>query len=130
MREPYGKSRRGLPVSGLRGVAGVKGRVTPGVKGSRGFPYGEPPSVNLTLDPGLAAPGPRPRGFGPRQFTCARPLPGGKIVAPWPDALPTGPRTVHPFTPCAECGTGTWVHYGPVPLCLRCARWQAMRPNA
>jgi len=46
---------------------------------------------------------------------------------PWPDSLDFGPRTVHPFDSCAECGVGTWVHYGPRPLCLPCAQSRAMR---
>jgi hypothetical protein len=50
------------------------------------------------------------------------PAPTRPYASPWPDALPAlGPRAVGPFDLCADCGTGTWVRYGPRPLCLRCA---------
>jgi hypothetical protein len=42
---------------------------------------------------------------------------------PWPASLTgLGPRTVHPLSPCADCGGGTWCSYGARPLCLACAR--------
>lgn len=44
----------------------------------------------------------------------------------WPDAIDgLGPGHVGPYTPCDLCGTGTWLTYGRVPLCLTCARQQA-----
>jgi hypothetical protein len=44
-------------------------------------------------------------------------------TSPWPDRLDDlGSRRVGPYTACAVCATGTWVRYGPVMLCLTCAR--------
>jgi hypothetical protein len=41
---------------------------------------------------------------------------------PWPDALPgLGPRRIGPFDLCVECGTGSWVRYGGLVLCLACS---------
>jgi hypothetical protein len=42
---------------------------------------------------------------------------------PWPDTLlGLGRRTVGPFEACAECSSWSWVRYGDVVLCLKCAR--------
>ena len=41
---------------------------------------------------------------------------------PWPDAIEgVGVRHIRAFTVCSNCSHGTWVFYGPWPLCLRCA---------
>jgi len=41
---------------------------------------------------------------------------------PWPDAIESvGVRHIQAFTACSNCSHGTWVFYGPWPLCLRCA---------
>ncbi len=51
----------------------------------------------------------------------------GKVRAdryafPWPDEMPgLGPRHVGSFDLCVKCGTGSWVRYGQVVLCLSCA---------
>jgi hypothetical protein len=45
---------------------------------------------------------------------------------PWPDCVPRlGPRAVGPFTPCGDCGAGSWAVYGGRPLCLPCAKRRA-----
>jgi hypothetical protein len=42
---------------------------------------------------------------------------------PWPNALPDlGPRRVQAYSPCADCGSWTWVAYGPRAFCFACAR--------
>lgn len=41
---------------------------------------------------------------------------------PWPDRLPhLGPRRIGPFTPCVDCGRGSWASYGDSVLCCPCA---------
>jgi hypothetical protein len=41
---------------------------------------------------------------------------------PWPDELPRlGRRTIGPFDACTSCEQWSWVRYGHVVLCLRCA---------
>jgi hypothetical protein len=47
---------------------------------------------------------------------------GTSYAFPWPDEIEgLGHRHIKPFTPCDNCGVGTWVFYGPWALCLRCA---------
>jgi hypothetical protein len=42
---------------------------------------------------------------------------------PWPDVLRgLGARRTCPFDFCIDCAAGTWVRYGGVALCLRCAQ--------
>lgn len=43
---------------------------------------------------------------------------------PWPDSLPgLGRRTVGPFARCSACAAEhSWVRYGALVVCLRCAR--------
>jgi hypothetical protein len=51
---------------------------------------------------------------------------GGACASPWPDILPDlGPRRVGTFTPCAQCGAGSWVRYGEAVRCLSCATTEA-----
>lgn len=62
--------------------------------------------------------------------TPAAPSPSvhpGAYAYPWPDTLPgLGRRTVGPFALCSRCGAEhSWVRYGAVVLCLRCARREA-----
>jgi hypothetical protein len=47
-------------------------------------------------------------------------------VTGWPNALPgLGARRLAPFTPCSECGTGTFSVFGDTPICRSCAlRWR------
>ncbi len=53
----------------------------------------------------------------------ASPRFGDGYAFPWPDVVPGfGTRRVVPFELCSACGAGTWVMYGPAPLCLTCAR--------
>ena len=49
-------------------------------------------------------------------------------VGRWPEALARGPRQVRAYADCADCETrGTWIRFGPVPLCPPCAwaRWRS-----
>jgi hypothetical protein len=79
---------------------------------------------------------PAPTPGGPRRAPAPRLLRQvtrglHAFPTPWPAALPgRGPRRVQAFTPCAACGTGTWVAYGPLALCLRCALQRQASPNA
>lgn len=43
------------------------------------------------------------------------------MTFPWPETLDGAARRIGPFTPCGECGDGTWVRYGDVPRCLACS---------
>jgi len=48
------------------------------------------------------------------------------VIVYWPPAIPgLGPARLGPFSRCELCGTGTWVFYGALALCLACARAQA-----
>jgi hypothetical protein len=69
-----------------------------------------------------------PREEGERQWQerLKGATPAQAYLFPWPDSLPRlGPRAVGPFTPCGDCGTGTWATYGGLSLCLGCARRRA-----
>src|SRR5215467_8863993 len=45
-----------------------------------------------------------------------------RYAHPFPDFIwGLGPRHVVRFSPCANCGTGTWAAFGPWRLCLRCS---------
>lgn len=47
----------------------------------------------------------------------------GAYSHPWPERVPgLGARHVGAFEPCEDDGDGSWVRYGQVVLCLRCAR--------
>ncbi len=66
------------------------------------------------------APGPDPGGVGQPSHAPSC------YAGPWPDALPElGPRSVGPFTPCSDCGAGSWVRYGDTVLCLTDAQRRA-----
>jgi hypothetical protein len=44
----------------------------------------------------------------------------------WPERIAgLGQRRVDAYSPCAQCGTGTWARYGDRALCRRCARQTA-----
>ena len=38
-----------------------------------------------------------------------------------------GPKTFGSYTSCRGCGAGTWVTFGPTPLCQGCARQRGLR---
>ena len=45
-----------------------------------------------------------------------------RYAYPFPNEIESvGRRHIRPFSPCDNCGTGTWVAYGPWLLCARCA---------
>jgi len=47
---------------------------------------------------------------------------GGRYAYPFPDAITgLGRRHIEAFTPCDNCGVGTWARYGPWALCLQCS---------
>ncbi len=46
-------------------------------------------------------------------------------ASPWPASLPGyGDKSIGPLTHCLLCHAATWVRYGFLPVCLRCA-WKA-----
>ena len=48
--------------------------------------------------------------------------PAAELATLWPASLPNhGRRATGAFVACATCGSGTWVRFGPTPLCLLCA---------
>jgi hypothetical protein len=48
--------------------------------------------------------------------------PRASYAFPWPDGVPgIGARSLGAFASCERCGSGSWVRYGTVTLCLRCA---------
>lgn len=64
------------------------------------------------------------------ELTAAAARPAGTPSEPaalstgsgWPAAVQSlGPKCVGPFTPCSQCGIGTWVIYGEAPRCRACA---------
>jgi hypothetical protein len=54
--------------------------------------------------------------------TATPPAPSS-YAHPWPDSLPgLGRRGVGPFGGCASCERWSWARYGPLVLCLFCAK--------
>jgi hypothetical protein len=51
---------------------------------------------------------------------------------PWPDSLPgLGVRHIGSYEECACCARWSWARYGPMVLCLDCARqWSGIRASA
>jgi hypothetical protein len=44
------------------------------------------------------------------------------VATPWPESIPAlGLRAAEALTTCAACGDGTFVRYGDLALCCRCA---------
>lgn len=76
-----------------------------------------PSLLRIALGPHVALPdtsGEVPASLSPR-VRC------GLYAFPWPDAIVgLGRRHVGPFDMCA-CGGWSWVRYGNMVLCLRCA---------
>ena len=54
------------------------------------------------------------------QISAAAPSPSS--LHPWLEELVgLGWREIEAFTPCDNCGVGTWAFYGRWALCIRCA---------
>ena len=72
-----------------------------------------------------AKPAEQEQNRAPQQGAAAAPasrVSPGWYSYPWPDALlGLGRRSTGPFDKCCRCSAWSWVRYGGVVFCVRCA---------
>jgi hypothetical protein len=90
------------------------------------MPSGNIPIVQTTPDPDRPNP---PRSGLPKVAAHAQQGNAASMYSyPWPEAPPgLGRRSTDAFEKCSECSRCSWVCYGGVVFCVRCAARRADR---